>query len=66
MKNFLAFIVAGLLTGAAARAVVKYLDMPDVHVSHSSGACVRVVEANGTSKPCPKQLPEKYHHIWVK
>lgn len=66
MKTFLVtltFTVA--LVAGCASAAKDYLDMPEVHVSHSTGQCVRLVEADGSSKPCPKNLPDRYQRVWV-
>jgi len=44
----------GLITAA---------EMPDVHVSYSSGQCVEVVNY-GTDYTCDN-LPTRFHHMWV-
>ena len=49
------FIVAGLSYAGT---------IPDVHVSYSTGECVRVINY-GTDYSCEQQ-PEKYNHIWTK
>ena len=49
------FIVAGLSYAS---------NIPDVHVSYSTGECVAVINY-GTDYSC-EQMPEKYNHIWTK
>jgi len=62
-----------LIKGTAAVAVVAsmlvaashYSAIPEVHVSHSAGECVRVINHGDTNFTCEDQ-PRKYHHVWVK
>ena len=39
-------------------------NMPDVHVSHSTNECVKVINYGNTNYTCDN-LPSKYNHIWV-
>ena len=39
---------------------------PDVHVSHSTGECVEVINYDERFNYTCETLPEKYNHIWVK
>lgn len=41
------------------------LNLPDVHVSHSTGECVEVINYSDTDYTCDN-YPEKYNHVWVK
>ena len=50
----------------AAWALANSLAMPEVHVSHSTGECVRVINSVGTDPYTCENLPRKYHHVWVK
>ena len=43
--------------------ISSYLDMPEVHVSHTTKQCVRVITKDGPGD-C-SELPEKYHRVWV-
>ena len=38
--------------------------IPDVHVSHSTGECVKVINYGDQDWSCDN-LPSKYPHIWV-
>ena len=49
------FIVAGLSYAGS---------IPDVHVSYSTGECVRVINYADTDYSCENQ-PQKYNHVWV-
>lgn len=69
----LATSAAGLaaLVGFCAWAFLQAADMPEVHVSHSTGECVEVVdfraEAEGrrSEYDCGR-LPERYDRVWVR
>jgi hypothetical protein len=41
------------------------LSIPDMHVSNTTGECVKVINYNDTTYTCESQ-PTKYNHIWVK
>lgn len=58
-----AFMVVGL-----ALALDDALSLPEVHMSHSTGKCVRMVtyEQGGPKKvACPETLPARYELVWV-
>lgn len=60
---FAAAIAVGL-----ASALWSALNIPEVHVSHSTGECVRMVtfEDDGPkSQDCPEKLPARYTRVWV-
>lgn len=58
-------IVFGLVLGLA-YAFSTSLTIPDVHVSHSTGNCVEVINyAEGDNYSC-ENLPSKFNHVWVK
>lgn len=59
---FAAAIAAGL-----AFAFWSALNIPEVHVSHSTGECVRMVtfEDGPKSQDCPEKLPTRYTRVWV-
>ena len=40
--------------------------LPDVHVSHSTGECVEVINYDERFNYTCENLPEKYNHVWVK
>ena len=66
MKN--AIINGVLLVSIVALAVlgVSYAgSIPEMHVSHSTGECVTVINYGDTDYSCERQ-PQKYHHVWVK
>lgn len=58
----LAFAV--LLLWGLAGAFADYLDRPEVHVSHLTQECVRVVNADGSPGSCGA-LPDRYARVWV-
>lgn len=39
---------------------------PDIHVSHSTGKCVKMITAEGVEQSCPAELPKRYNHVFVK
>ena len=41
------------------------LSIPDMHVSNTTGECVKVINYTDTTYTCESQ-PTKYNHIWVK
>ena len=59
----LAMIVGTLVLAYAGGA---YIDsIPDVHVSHHSGKCVKVHNYDQNKYSCDF-LPTTYNHVWVK
>jgi hypothetical protein len=42
------------------------LDIPDVHVSHSTNECVKVINYKEGNKYSCTDMPSKYNMIWVK
>lgn len=49
-----------------ANAVETSLDRPDVHISNSTGECVRVLNYVEDHKFTCEDLPSKYNNVWVK
>lgn len=45
-------------------ALLSYLRLPDVYMSHSEQKCVRVIHSDGSPGSC-ESLPKRYHVIWV-
>lgn len=65
MKSTLAYVVLmTLVVAAVVHACAVALDVPDVHISYSTGECVRIIDENG-ERECPEELPAKYHRVWV-
>lgn len=58
-------IVCSLIIGIA-WAMSSAAHMPDVHVSHSTGECVKVINYDERFDYTCENLPEKYNHVWVK
>lgn len=57
--SFAAFMAVGLAYA---------LTLPEVHMSRSTGECVRMVtyEQDGPKKvACPETLPARYELVWV-
>ena len=42
------------------------VSMPDVHISHSTGECVEVINYDERFDYTCENYPEKYNHVWVK
>lgn len=63
-----ALVIAGLL--ALSFLIAAILDAPQVHVSFSSGKCVRVddpaAEREGRRPYTCADLPEQYEAVWVR
>jgi hypothetical protein len=55
----------GAVAAGAAWAANSALSVPDMHVSHTTGECVKVINYTDTQYTCERQ-PTKYNHIWVK
>ena len=62
--TFSVTLAVALLVSGFAYALVTAARMPDVHVSYSTGECVRVINYADTNYSC-EQMPEKYNHIWT-
>lgn len=63
MKNFVylaIFLILWMMVGA-------YLNLPTVETSTSTGECFRVVTKDNieVQNGC-KNLPKKYHHVYVR
>ena len=57
-------IVASLI-GGLAFAFSTSLGIPDVHYSHSTGECVKVINyEQGDNYSC-ENVPSKFNHVWV-
>lgn len=56
----LALVFAGLIAG-----LIQTSSMPDVHISNSTGECVRVVNYDARFDYTCQNYPDKYNHIWV-
>ena len=57
---------ASILVFMYCTAVGNSIDIPDVHVSNSTGECVKVINyAEDDAYTC-NVLPTKYNHVWVK
>ena len=46
-------------------AVSVYANIPDVHVSHSTNECVKVINYTEELFSC-ENMPTKYNKVWVK
>jgi len=63
MKSIIA--VTLIATAGLLYAVDYTFSLPDVHMSYETGACVEVVNYADTNWSC-ENMPEKFHHVWVK
>ena len=55
--GFLILISLGIVINLSAKT-------PDVHISHSTNECVKVINYGDTNYTCDN-LPSKYNHVWV-
>jgi len=53
------------LFGMLGYVIAETTAMPDVHVSYSTGECVKVVNYADTNYSC-ESYPSKFNHVWVK
>ena len=58
-------IIIALIGGLTLAMIFNTLGMPDVHISHSTGECVEVINYDERFNYTCENLPEKYNHIWV-
>ena len=67
MRNAIYTIIFVCLIGAGFyMSLVSAASMPDVHISHSTGECVEVINYDERFDYTCENLPKKYNHIWVK
>ena len=67
MRNTISIFVLVCLIGYGFyMGLSSVASMPDVHVSHSTGECVEVINYDERFNYTCETLPEKYNHIWVK
>lgn len=60
---FAAFLVAGIVS-----TLDNALSLPQVHKSHSTGECVKMVvtdQGHPKEVECPEVLPARYELVWV-
>ena len=66
MRNVSYGIVFAVLVGAGFYlGLDSVVNMPDVHVSNSTGECVKVINYDDRFDYTCQTLPEKYNHVWV-
>ena len=69
-KDKIKSILLGTLTAFAIfyiiDAIFKTLDMPDVHVSNSTGECVSVINYKETDTYSCDRLASRYHQVWIR
>jgi hypothetical protein len=66
LKCIAAGLAAAVIFSLFLNAIETALDRPDVHISNSTGECVRVLNyVEGDSYSCDN-LPSKYNKVWVK
>jgi len=56
--------MAAPLVGLLGFVVLDATAMPDVHVSYSTGECVKVVNYTDEQFDC-SNYPSKFNHVWV-
>lgn len=67
MNDVIQAIIASIVITLPIALIVAFDDTPTVHQSWSTGKCVRVIEVDGTEKPCASdEMPKgSYYHVWV-
>jgi hypothetical protein len=66
MENFFIGVVGfSILLGIGMFAAISAAKIPDVHISHSTGECVKVINYDERFDYNCKNYPSKYNHIWV-
>lgn len=67
MRNAIYTVIFTCLIGAGFfMSLVSAANMPDVHISHSTGECVEVINYDERFDYTCENYPEKYNHVWVK
>lgn len=67
MTDKVAAIAAVLFFGLLFVGSLMYsINLPEVQTSHSTGECVKVINYVESDEYTCENLPEKYHHVWVK
>ena len=67
MKDILYTVISVLIISAVFFfAVLVHTNIPDVHVSHSTGECVEVINYDERFDYNCKNYPSQYNHVWVK
>jgi len=64
VRNFLISVAAVVVGSILPVGVGLWTALPTVYTSSSTGKCVRVVNADGSSGLCSK-VPDHYNHVWV-
>ena len=65
MKNFLLSLsIVVSVSALMAYAVTSVFTLPDVHVSYSTGDCVKVVNYTDEQFSC-ENMPSKFNHVWA-
>lgn len=58
-------IIVALFSTIIFAMVFNITGIPDVHISHSTGECVEVINYDERFNYTCENYPEKYNHIWV-
>ena len=61
-----AVLLTALLSAGFFYALTTSTNMPDVHISHSTGECVEVINYDSRFDYTCENYHSKYNHIWVK
>tara|TARA_A100001015_G_scaffold320503_1_gene447114 strand:+ start:2245 stop:2475 length:231 start_codon:yes stop_codon:yes gene_type:complete len=63
---FVGAIGFAILLGIGSFAASSVAKIPDVHISNSTGECVKVINYDERFDYNCENYPSKYNHIWVK
>ena len=59
-------VVGTIYLTAIGQGLLSVINMPDVHMSNSTGECVEVINYHPDDAYTCDNLPERYNHVWVK
>ena len=67
MRNAIFTVIFVCLIGIGFyMSLTSVASMPDVHISHSTGECVEVINYYERFDYTCENYPKKYNHVWVK
>ena len=67
LENFIVGAIGFvILVGIGIFAANSVASIPDVHISHSTGECVKVINYDERFNYTCENYPSQYNHVWVK
>lgn len=65
MKYLPGILFASLLGFGFYMGTLSLANMPDVHISNTTGECVKVINYDERFDYTCENYPSKYNHVWV-